>query len=86
MEVAGGELGDDRGLKVATRVCCERSSVKHGSMRMLEVRLVVLTGRIEDFSHVHVHDGRKRIKLLSPSHMEDSFIESPHDPKGYSVK
>src|SRR5215831_6324705 len=41
MEVAGKRLpGDLDGLKAASSVCSERSSVNLGSMRTLEVRLL----------------------------------------------
>src|SRR5262249_23669443 len=36
----GGSPPGSRGRNVASRVCCERSSVNLGSMRTLEVRLL----------------------------------------------
>src|ERR1041385_7890204 len=39
IEVAGGAVGDSLGRNVASRFCCDRSLVKPGAIKTLEVKL-----------------------------------------------
>src|SRR5688500_18364807 len=39
IEVAGGAVGDNRGRNVLSRFCCDRSLLRPGAIKTLEVRL-----------------------------------------------